>query len=132
MSQANQPIRVLLVDDSLPYRELVGILLTRDPGFVVVAETSDGIEAIDMVEKHHPDVVLLDIAMPRMDGLQALPAIKAAHPLTKVVVLSAFSESEMLEKASGRGADAYLEKGKLLKEIRETIERVHGYSKAAT
>ncbi|HYI45252.1 MAG TPA: response regulator [Actinomycetota bacterium] len=125
MSQANQPIRVLLVDDSLPFRELMGILLVRDPGFLVVAEASDGIEAIEMVEKHHPDVVLLDIAMPRMDGLQALPAIKAAHPLTKVVVLSAFSESEMLEKASGRGADAYLEKGKVLKEIRETIARVH-------
>lgn len=78
-----------------------------------------------MVEKHHPHVVLLDVAMPRMDGLQALPAIKAAHPLTKVVVLSAFSEVEMLEKASGRGADAYLEKGEILQQIRETIRRVH-------
>ena len=126
MKQASQPIRVLLADDSLPFRELMGILLTRDPRFVVVAEASDGIEAIEMVEKHHPDVVLLDVAMPRMDGLQALPAIKAAHPLTKVVVLSAFSEVEMLEKASGQGADAYLEKGEVLKTIRDTIARVHG------
>ena len=125
MSQANQPIRVLLVDDSLAFRELMGALLTRDPGFVVVAEASDGVEAIEMVGKHHPDVVLLDIAMPRMDGLQALPAIKAAHPLTKVVVLSAFSEVEMLEKASGQGADAYIEKGEVLQQIRETITRVH-------
>ena len=125
MSQASQPIRILLVDDSLQFRELMGTLLTRDPGVVVVAQASDGIEAIEMVEKHRPDVVLLDVSMPRMDGLQALPAIKAAHPLTKVVVLSAFSEVEMSERASGRGADAYLEKGQLFEKIRETITRVH-------
>jgi len=126
MSQPSQPIRVLLVDDSLPFRELMGVLLARDPGLVVVAEASDGIEAIEMVEKYHPDVVLLDVAMPRMDGLQALPAIKAAHPLTKVVVLSGFGKGEMLAKALRQGADAYLEKGEVLKTIRETIDRVFG------
>jgi DNA-binding NarL/FixJ family response regulator len=125
MSEGSQSIRILLVDDSLAFRELLGMLLARDPRFVVIAEASDGIEAIEMVEKHHPDVVLLDVAMPRMDGLQALPAVKAAHPSTKVVVLSAFSAVEMLDKVSGRGADAYLEKGEILEKIGETIKRVH-------
>ena len=101
------------------------MLLARDPGFVVVGEASDGIEGIEMVKELHPDVVLLDVAMPRMDGLQALPEIKKAHPSTKVVVLSAFSKVELLEKASGRGADAYLEKGEVLKQIKDAIERVH-------
>ena len=125
MSQAGQPIRILLVDDSLLFRKLIGTLLARDPGFAIVAEASDGIEAIEMVEKHQPDVVLLDVAMPRMDGLQALPEIKKAHPSTKVVMLSAFGEGEMLEKASELGAEAYLEKGQVLEKISETIVRVH-------
>ena len=117
-------VRVLAVDDDHMILELLTEFLVSEGHEVVVAQSAS--TALLLIARALPDVVLLDVAMPRMDGLQALPAIKAAHPQTKVVVLSAFSEVEMLEKASGRGADAYLEKGVVLKQIRETIARVHG------
>ena len=84
------PIRVLVADDSVAFRKLLCLLLTRDERFEVVAEANDGVEALKLAEKHRPDVVLLDIAMPRLDGLQTLPALKEKHPEMKVVVLSSF------------------------------------------
>lgn len=114
-------IRVLLVDDSLEFRWLLRILLNRDPRFEIVGEAGDGVAAVEMTKELGPDVVLLDVAMPKMDGLQALPAIREVAPSAKVVMLSAFSATEMAEKAHNGGADAYLEKGELFEKMAETI-----------
>ena len=121
MTPPDSAIRVLLADDSREFRELLSLLLSRDARFEIVAEAKDGIEAIEMTKEQQPDVLLLDIAMPAMDGLQALPELKKGHPSVKVVVLSSFSESEMRDKALGLGADAYVEKGESLVKITETI-----------
>ena len=124
MSEAHRSIRVLLVDDSVEFRGLLRILLGRDPRFEIVAEAGDGVAAVEMTKEHRPDVVLLDVAMPKMDGLQALPAIREVSPSTKVLMLSAFSATEMAELAYNRGADAYLEKGELFENMAATIIRM--------
>lgn len=118
------PIRVLVADDSVDFRNLLCFLLGRDERFEVVAEANDGVEALELAEKHRPDVVLLDIAMPRLDGLQTLPALKEKHPEMKVVVLSSFGAVEMQGRTTNSGADAYVEKGESLQKIGETVVRV--------
>ena len=121
MTPPESAISVLLADDSREFRQLLGLLLSRDERFEVVAEANNGIEAIEMTKEQQPDVVLLDIAMPGMDGLQALPALKESHPPVKVIVLSSFSAAEMKETTAELGADAYLEKGELMETIRQSI-----------
>ena len=125
MSDSVPPIRVLLVDDSIEFRNVLRILLLRDSRFTVVGEASDGLQGLEMVKEHQPDIVLLDVAMPRMDGLQALPKIRTGWPSIKVVMLSAFSADEMAAVASQQGAHAYLEKGEVLEKMSEEIVRVH-------
>ena len=121
MTRPEQAIRILLADDSREFRQLLSLLLSRDDCFDVVAEANNGIEAIEMTKEKQPDVILLDISMPGMDGLQALPALKESHPPVKVIVLSSFSAAEMKETTAELGAEAYLEKGELMETIRQTI-----------
>jgi diguanylate cyclase (GGDEF)-like protein len=101
--------RVLLVDDDARLREIVGRALQLDGCFEVVAEASDGAEAIEWAELLRPDIVLLDLAMPGMDGHQALPGLLQAAPDSKVVIFSAHGPPET-EIPSGPGAAGYLEK----------------------
>lgn len=121
-------IRVLLVDDAADIRMLVRIGLRRDGRFDVVGEASNGAEAIERAEEHQPDVVLLDVAMPVMDGLEALPRIRDVAPGARVVILSGFTSESMREGATAQGADAYLEKGTPLPRISELLAEVVGRS----
>ena len=82
-----------------------------EPDLEVVAEAADGREAIALAEQHQPDVILLDLAMPKMDGLEALPKLREVVPDTKVVVFSGFQESLLERQAHELGAVAYVEKG---------------------
>src|SRR5205807_2498794 len=106
----SEPARVVLADDLPDARELTRLTLERTGRFRVVGEAGDGAEAIEMVTRHRPDLLLLDLAMPRVDGLRALPAIRSASPETKVVVLSGFDRSRLAHRAMAGGAVAYLEK----------------------
>lgn len=124
MTDTGGSIRVLLADDSIEFRGLLRVLLSRDPRFEIIGEADNGLEAVELTRELRPDVVLLDVAMPKMDGLQALPGIREAFPGAKVVMLSAFSATEMAPKASSRGANAYLEKGDLFETMTETIVEV--------
>lgn len=126
MTDPAQPIRVLLADDSQDFRVLLRILIDRNPRFEVVGEAENGVLAVELSRERRPDVVVLDVAMPKMDGLQALPGIRDASPSTKVVMLSAFSATEMAGKASNLGADAYLEKGEMFEKMATTIIEVCG------
>lgn len=92
-------------------RTLLRLLFSTEPGIDIVAEAENGAEAVRLAERHRPDVVFLDIAMPIMDGLQAAPLIRAALPQTKIVMLSGFSAASMREEALRCGADEYIEKG---------------------
>ena len=103
--------RVLVADDVADLRELVTLSLERSGRFEVVAEARNGAEAVALAERHRPDLCLLDMAMPVMDGLEALPRIREVAPDCTVVVLSGFDAERMADSALARGAAGYLVKG---------------------
>ena len=115
------PIRVVLADDTADIRMLLRASLEIDGRFEVVGEAGDGREAVDMTLAHMPDVVVLDLAMPVMDGLQAIAPITEGSPASKIVILSGFDAAEMAGEAMGRGAHAYLEKGASAPQVIETL-----------
>jgi len=106
-------VTVVIADDTPTLRQLVvGILDSFAPGeFQVVAEAEDGIEAVRAVSETTPDVILLDLAMPRMTGLEAIPEIRRLSPRTKVVVFSGFARDQVEADIDAIGADAHVEKG---------------------
>lgn len=117
LSQAPaRPITVLIADDSEDIRLMLRSSLTPRE-FSVVAEAANGAEAILRAKDARPDVVLLDLAMPVMDGLQALPRIKAVSPSSRIVVLSGYGRNEASAQALQLGADAYVEKGRRASEL---------------
>ena len=103
--------RILLCDDTRDILVLLESEFDLHPDLEVVAQADNGREAISLAEAHQPDVVVLDLAMPQMDGLQALPAILEVAPATKVVVLSGFEARGMEPRAIELGARRYVEKG---------------------
>jgi len=117
--------RVLLVDDVPDLRLMFRSMLMSDERFEVVGEAADGYEAIEKARELRPDVILLDIAMPRMDGLQAIPRLHEAAPGTRILVLSGFDTAKIAEQAVSLCATAFLEKGASSKDIADTAHRVH-------
>lgn len=115
--------RVLIADDFQDVRMLLRLQLQRTGKYDVVGEAGNGEEAVELAKQLRPDVVLLDMSMPRMDGLQALPLIRAALPDVRVLVLSGFDEGTMARKAIELGADGYVEKG-LRMNLPQVIEGV--------
>ncbi len=102
--------RVLLCDDSPQIRELVRIVLELE-GNEVVSEAENGREAVEEAQRLQPDVVLLDLSMPVMDGLEALPEIKRVAPDARIIVLSGFDNHRLVSQALALGADHYVPKG---------------------
>jgi DNA-binding NarL/FixJ family response regulator len=119
--QRNRPFRVLVVDDCADLRNLVRLRLTTTDDFSVVGEASDGEDAIAQAAHLQPDIVVLDLSMPRMDGLEALPAILRVAPATRVVVFSGMNEGAAARQALAAGADRYVVKGTPLKELVESM-----------
>lgn len=109
MSEHRQ--RVLVVDDAANLRELLTVLLEAEDDFEVVGTAGDGRQALDAADRLEPDVVLLDLAMPVMDGLQALPTLRARLPQARIVIFSGFEQEALAHEAIAAGADAYIEKG---------------------
>ncbi|UZJ29535.1 response regulator transcription factor [Streptomyces endophytica] len=103
-----ETIRVLLADDEAVLRAGVRAILATEPGIEVVAEAGDGRTAVDLALRHRPDVCLLDIRMPRLDGLAAAAELAAALPQTAVVMLTTFSEDDHIAGALGAGAAGFL------------------------
>ncbi|MDX6607130.1 MAG: two-component system, OmpR family, phosphate regulon sensor histidine kinase PhoR [Solirubrobacterales bacterium] len=113
------PISVYLVDDVPELRELIRLGLEEDPGFEIVGEAGDGMTALEGIAKTHPEAVLLDLSMPDMDGFQVIPQIREGDPEVAIIVLSGFSADRMGGKVLERGADAYVEKGTPIQELRD-------------
>jgi diguanylate cyclase (GGDEF)-like protein len=122
--RAGRAIRVFLCDDVTEMRDMVRVALEQEPDLEVVGEASDGDGAARGVSECRPDVVLLDVSMPRVDGLEAIRRIRATSPRTAILVLSGFERAAMADHALGLGADAYLEKRASLDEIRDTLRGV--------
>ncbi|HET7310802.1 MAG TPA: response regulator [Mycobacteriales bacterium] len=103
--------RVLVVDDAANLRELLTVLLDVEDDFEVVGTAADGVQALDRADALEPDIVLLDLAMPVMDGLQALPGLRERLPNARIVIFSGFEHEALAREALAAGADAYIEKG---------------------
>jgi DNA-binding NarL/FixJ family response regulator len=121
------PIRVVVADDADGVRELVCLLLDLERDFEVVGQARDGMEAVGVVAATRPDLVLLDVAMPVLDGLTALPRVRAAAPAARVVVFTGFTADSLAREAAERGAHALIEKGTgadaLIAQLREVVVR---------
>jgi len=103
--------RVLVVDDAANLRDLLTVLLEVEDDFEVVAAVGDGAQALAKADELEPDIVLLDIAMPVMDGFAALPELRRRLPDASIVIFSAYEQREQAEKSLKYGADIYIEKG---------------------
>lgn len=113
----------MLIDDAEDLRSLVGRLLARDGRFEVVGEAGDGRAGIETVREVEPDVVVLDLAMPVMDGLEALPRIREAVPGVKVVILTGFDEASVSTDDVYLDADGFVEKGVAFEHLCDTLAR---------
>jgi DNA-binding NarL/FixJ family response regulator len=115
-------LTAVIVDDTPDIRMLTRLALEMDGGVRVVGEAENGRDGIDVVQRHQPDVVVLDMAMPVMDGLEALPHIKRACPTARVLVVSGFDDATVARSAAEVGADDFLQKGAPPAVL---LERVH-------
>ena len=117
-------IRVLLADDHKLVRAGIRSLLERMPGMEVVAEASDGKEALHLVEKQDPQIVLMDLAMPELNGLEATRHLTKIFPKVRVIVLSIYSDEEHVYQSLRAGAAGYLMKGAATEELEFAIMSV--------
>jgi two-component system response regulator DegU len=116
---------VLVVDDHEEFRGIIRQILRAEPGLTVAGEAGDGEAAVEEVRRHRPALVLMDVAMPRLDGFEATRRIKALHPETKVLILTVHTAEGYRELARASGADGYLPKqeviARLIPAIRDLV-----------
>jgi DNA-binding NarL/FixJ family response regulator len=111
MERSEQACRIVICDDQAAFRELIEAVLELEPELEVVGHAADGQQAIEVVGELEPDVLLLDVAMPVMDGLEALPHIRAVSPRTRVVMLTGVAAESVRQRALDAGAALFVEKG---------------------
>jgi len=118
-------IRIIIADDQLLFRSMLEEMLKKDDQIEIVASCATGEEALESSLKYQPDVVLLDIGMPKKGGIEALKEIKAALPKTKVAMLTTFEDEESIRSAVLLGADGYLIKELMPDELILAIKSIH-------
>lgn len=129
MSERPNSIRILAVDDHPLFRSGIAALLATQPDMNLVAEASNGREAIERFRAHLPDITLMDLQMPEMNGLDAMIAIRDEFPEARIIVLTTYTGDVQVLRAMKTGARAYLLKNLLDKELLQTIRAVHAGKK---
>src|SRR5262245_641043 len=117
-------VTVLIIDDNAQFRALLRELVAAEPDFDVVGEAADGAEAIRLAQALRPDILLLDLGMPRVNGLEVLRWSKAEHPERKVIIVTVHTEDAYRQAAEASGADAFLLKRTLRIDLGPTLQRL--------
>ena len=125
MIEENKMIRVLMVDDHPLLREGIAAVIEGQPDLQVVGEATNGREAIELFRARQPDIVLMDLQMPVMGGIEAITAIRGEFPSARIVVLTTYKGDTQALRAFKAGASGYLLKSMLRKELLDTIRSVH-------
>lgn len=120
-----QPIRVLIADDHAMILEGLSAMIGRQPDMRVVAEAANGREAVELWKKYRPDVTLLDLRMPELDGVGAINELRQLDAGTRIIVLTTYDTDEQIYRAIKAGAKSYLLKDARREELLESIRRVH-------
>jgi DNA-binding NarL/FixJ family response regulator len=121
---ARQPFRVLVVDDFEPWRHFVSSLILMKPELQLVGEASDGLEAVQKAVELKPDLILLDIGLPTLSGIEAARQIRKLAPESKIIFLSQESSAEIVEEALSLGAWGYVVKTRAESELLTAVEKV--------
>jgi DNA-binding NarL/FixJ family response regulator len=124
-----RPIRLCLTDDETLFRETLATTVTSQPDMTVVAQARDGAESVRQVLAHRPDMVLMDISLPRMDGLEATLRIKQELPTVKVIAMTAWPRDETFRRALRVGVDSFILKDARLEELVGTIRLTYAGSR---
>src|SRR5262244_3239170 len=125
----NDRICVLGVDDHALMREGIAMIINSQPGMLMVAQASNGREAIECFREHKPDVTLMDLRLPDMSGIDAMIAIRSEFPEARIIILTTFSGDAEIQRALEAGARAYVLKSMPPKELVEVIRQVHAGKK---
>jgi DNA-binding NarL/FixJ family response regulator len=126
------PIRILSVDDHALLREGIAALVNGESDMKLIAEASNGQEAIDKFRLHRPDVTLMDLQMPTLSGIEAIISIRSEFPDARIIVLTTYSGDVQVLRALKAGARAYILKGHVHRELLDTIRSVHAGQKRIT
>jgi DNA-binding NarL/FixJ family response regulator len=129
MSRDPSPIRILTVDDHALLREGIAALISAESDLKLVAEASDGQEAIEKFRLHRPDITLMDLQMPVLNGIEAIIGIRSEFPNARIIVLTTYSGDVQVLRALKAGARGYVLKGRVHRELLETIRAVHAGQK---
>ena len=125
MGSSPNLIRILTVDDHFLLREGIAFLIKTQPDMELVAEACDGEEAIEQFRRHRPDVTLMDLQMPNVNGTEAISRIRNEFPDAKILVLSTYAGDVQVLKAIKAGARGYIVKGNVRRELLDAIRTVH-------
>ena len=120
-----EPIKILIADDHPVVREGLIAMIRREPDFMVVGEATNGLEAVNKAKELKPDVILMDLRMPEMDGVEAIRQVSMAEPNTKFIILTTYSDDEYIFRGIEVGARAYLLKDAPREDLFKAIRAVH-------
>jgi DNA-binding NarL/FixJ family response regulator len=122
--KSHNPIKIIIADDHEFFRSGLAMVIKDNPSYLLLAEAEDGQDLIDKVNQHQPDIIIVDIEMPKLDGIQATRLIVDKNPLAKIIVLTVYDHDEVMLNALQAGALSFLDKNINKHEVYQTIDGV--------